>query len=154
MEKGRGRGLFLKVWFRILFWNKPNQKYTHTHTCIFHTKYIKAQGYYPASEIRVLFIKVMSHLFTWFSEFSKFSQNSFYLTILDGNLGWNSIPIFCFIRQHKWHRSGCSQSLSQFPSSPPPSPLHCDTCTWCGQFLWPCPRSSAMPNLLIFSPTI
>lgn len=48
---------------------------------------MKAQGYYPASEIRVLFIKVMSHLFTWFSEFSKFSQNSFYLTTLDGNLG-------------------------------------------------------------------
>lgn len=64
-----------------------------TCTCIYFTQNVKTQRYYPAIEISVLFIKAMLHLFSWFKEFSKFSQNSFYLTELDGNLGETVSPL-------------------------------------------------------------
>lgn len=128
-----------------LFFEICQIKKIHPHTYIFHTKYIKAQGYYPASEIRVFFFINVS--FVHFREFSKFSQNSFYLTTLDGNLGETVSPFSTLLNitcVPQAYRGFCHP-----PAPTPPCPVTCalDVDNSFGPF----PHSSAMPNLLIFS---
>lgn len=134
-----------------LFFEICQIKKIHPHTCIYFTQNtLKLKDIIQQVKSELLFFFINVSFVHLFREFSKFSQNSFYLTALDGNLGETVSPFSTLL-----NITGVPQAYRGFchpPAPMPPCPVTCalDVDNSFGPF----PHSSAMPNLLIFSPNI